>query len=120
MHTMRYINPQHRGHRLQRGRGLASFAGSIYKVLKPLFKSGINFGKTALKNPDIQAGLKDVQSSAIKAGVRKIDQVLNPKPVKQGVVKKRKTVTKSNVVPKKKKVNKKGLGFKTKRGIFDQ
>ena len=77
---MRYINPQHRGTRLQRGRGVTSFLGSMFnKFLKPMFHGGVNLGKAALKNPDIQAGLKDVQSSAIKAGVRKIDEVLNPK-----------------------------------------
>jgi len=117
---MRYINPQHRGLRLQRGRGLGSIFGNIYKFLKPLVHKGVNLGKTALKNPDIQAGLKDVQSSAIKAGVRKIDEVLNPKS--QQVVKKP-TRKRKNVIEKpliKKKKLKKGLSFKTKRGIFDQ
>ena len=75
---MRYSNPQHRGLRLQRGRGLGSIFGSLFKWLSPIVAKGVSAGKSALKNPHVRAGLKDVQKSAIKAGVRKIDKVLNP------------------------------------------
>ena len=59
-------------------KGLGSIFGSLFKWLSPIVAKGVSVGKSALKNPHIRAGLKDVQKSAIKAGVRKIDQVLNP------------------------------------------
>ena len=74
-----------------------------------------------LKNQHIQAGLKDVQKSAIKAGVRKIDQVLNPMEEEEErvVVRKKKKKPAPKVTNKTKKKRKEEM-FATKRSIFDQ
>jgi len=73
----------HRGQFLQRGRGLGSIFGSLFKFLKPLASKGAKMafkaGQSALQNPDIAKGINDVKTQAVMSGVKAINKALSGK-----------------------------------------
>lgn len=68
------ISNIHKGHYLQRGRGLGGIFSSLFRVLKPLFSKGakhaIQATKHVLKDKDIKTALTDIKSAAVKSGTK--------------------------------------------------
>lgn len=67
-------NQIHRGHYLQRGRGLGGIFSSLMKILKPVFSKGMQMGKKALADPAIKKAVAKLKKSSIKAGTRVINK----------------------------------------------
>jgi len=74
-------SPIHRGHYLQRGRGLGGIFSALFRVLKPLISRGassaLKFGKHALKDPEVKKALHKVKGAALKSGARTIAKRIN-------------------------------------------
>jgi len=67
-------SPIHRGHYLQRGRGLGGIFSALFKVLRPLISKGassaVKIGKHALRDPEVKKALHKVKGAALKRGAR--------------------------------------------------
>lgn len=105
-------NSVHRGLYLQRGHGLGGIFSSLMRILRPVFKKGMQMGKTALADPSIKKAVANLKKSSIKAGTRVVNKEINkiaapsaPPPETKVIkhTKKRPRKVISNVIKKKKK-----------------
>lgn len=67
----------HKGHYLQRGRGLGGIFSSIIRVLKPIFTKSLAVGRKALADPSMRKAVTSLKKSSIRAGTRAINQEIN-------------------------------------------
>ena len=68
------IGTIHRGHYLQRGRGLGGIFASIMRILKPIVSKSISAGRKALADPSMKKAVASVKKSSIQAGTRALNQ----------------------------------------------
>ena len=118
------MNNIHRGHYLQRGRGLGGIFASIMRVLKPIVTKTITAGRKALSDPAMKKAVSSVKKSTIRAGTRAINQQMNkiapsksPKPANSSITipkAKKRIARMSNIIPTKRKKIK-----KTAQNIFN-
>ena len=110
------MNNIHRGHYLQRGRGLGGIFASIMRILKPIVTKTITVGRKALSDPTVKKAVSSVKKSTIQAGTRAINQQMNKiapnkkpaKPITVSKAKKRIARLSNNIPVKRKKIKKSG------------